>query len=63
MGEEKSQHRLHELVEICQFKSNVLPGIDEHWLCRFTDCRLIVMPEDWVNNVANGRMFLDAKVG
>ena len=24
---------------------------------------LIVMPEDWVNNVANGRMFLDAKVG
>ena len=45
---------LHELAEACQFTSEFLPQIEEHWLCRFTDCRLFVRPEDWVHNRASG---------
>ena len=48
---------LDELAEICQFKSEVLPGFDEHWLCRHNDCRLIVMPGDWVHNKPGGGHF------
>ena len=46
--------KLHELAEICQFQADFLPGLQEHWLCRYKDCRLIVMPGDWVSNVRNG---------
>jgi hypothetical protein len=45
---------LHELANVCQFTSSVLPGLDEHWLCRHADCKIIVMPEDWQNNLEGG---------
>ena len=40
---------------LAQFIDEVLPGVNEHWLCRHRTCLHIGLAAEWINNHPNGQ--------
>ena len=40
--------------QILEFADVVLPGIDEYYICRQRECRMLVRNTDWIHNLGRG---------
>ena len=40
--------------QVLQFASEVVPGVDEYYVCRQRECRILCRNTDWIHNLAAG---------